>query len=309
MAETTGPAPSTAWDRTTRPSKVWADLVRHASTDEERACLAAATKQADRVWVALHTPNLLHLAAAIIGNDGQATRPVPNRNADWHRLALSAYEVLRASAAYGHLARLRPLSCSAAEPVLAEWLSSPAPPRPGEPNNPTQTVAQLLGVDDAVHRINGDTVAAHLSTLVSAAQDAAVFGIPRHRVELVTAPGTHDAGTVVRVLVDTPHGLALASEPMQLQVLIDPDATGIDAATAALRRVADVATGLFATHARAVWNDPPPAPTTNPTANPTARAFPKLRLDQQAAAPVPPRPAPDPGPAVPTRTAMPRPHR
>jgi hypothetical protein len=305
MAESTRAQPSTAWDRTTRPTAVWNELTRNAGTDEERACIAAATRQADRVWVALHTPRLLKLAIPTDG--GQAGRTVPARNADWHRLALSAYEVLRVSAAYGHLAQLRPLVCAAVEPVLTQWLNSPDPASPADQSGARVNVAQRLGIGDAVHQINGDTQAAHLSTVVAAAQDAAVFGVARHRVELVTAPGTSDAGPVVRVVVDTPHGLALASQPMQLGVLVDPTARGIDAATAALRRVADVVTGLFERHSSSVWHSPPPIPTLDRATSPTARAFPKLRLDQQAAPPVSPTPSPVPSPTVTPSTSIEQP--
>ena len=301
MAESTRPAPSTAWDRASNPTAAWADVQQQAHTDEERACIAAATRQADRAWIALHTKRL---------DVGEATATVTRRDVDWHRLALSAYEVLRSSGAYGHLAQIRPWACAAAEPVLAAWLRSPAPHQPdADDSDHPVTVAQRLGVGDAVHLINGDTQVAHLSTLLNAAQDAAVFGVPRHRVELVTAAAAHDAHTVVRVVVDTPTGVALASEPLELEVLVEPEATGVDAATAALRRVADVATSLFASHARAVWQAPPPMPTLDRAVTPTGRAFPELRLHQRAAPPVPPTPAPGPGPAIAPRTAPHDPNR
>src|SRR5262245_7648409 len=154
MAETTQPNRSRAWDRASEPTAAWADLQRHAHSDEERACLAAATRQADRVWIALHTARL---------DLGHQAPTVPVRDADWRRLAISAYEVLRESGAYGHLAQIRTWACAAAEPIIAAWLNSPANPDQTGPDQATSTVAQRLGVGDPVNLINGDTQVAHLS--------------------------------------------------------------------------------------------------------------------------------------------------
>src|SRR5258705_8022073 len=115
MAESTRPTGSAAWDRTTNATRAWAALRRRAHTDEERACIAAATRQTDRVWIALHGGTL-----------GPKTPIVPSRNAAWYRVALSEFELLRESGAYGHLAQLRPLACAAVEPAIVAWLNSPA---------------------------------------------------------------------------------------------------------------------------------------------------------------------------------------
>ena len=85
-------------------------------------------------------------------------------------------------------------------------------------------------------------------------------------------------------------------------MLIDPDSSGIDAATAALRRVADVVTDMFADQARTVWNVPPPMPVDDRADTPTGRAFPELRLHQQAAPALSPPAA---APQVPPRGAPP----
>jgi hypothetical protein len=251
---------------------MWVELRDHASTAEERACVAAATRQTDRVWIALHSGKL-----------GRPATGVPPRSAAWYRLALSQYEVLRTTGAYRHLAQVRTWACAAAEPVIAAWL-----------NGPTDdgTVAERLGVEDQVHLINDDTQIAYLSTLLNAAQDAAVFGVPGHRVELVRTATDPEHGPAVRVLVDTPSGPAMASEPLQLAVLIDPAAAGVEAATAALRRVADITTNLFTAHADAVWHHPPPAPTAGD--NPTIRTFPELRLGQDRPEPATATSAPPP---------------
>jgi hypothetical protein len=295
MAESTRPTGSAAWDRTTNATRAWAALRQRAHTDEERACIAAATRQADRVWIALHGGTL-----------GPKTPSVPSRNAAWHRVALSEFELLRESGAYGHLAQLRPFACAAVEPAIAAWLNSPASDTDDRTSDGAcagETVADRYGVGDAVNRINGDTQLSHLSTLLSAAQDTGVLGVPRHRVELVAAAGHRVAGTVARVVVDTPGGLALASEPLELGVLIDADATGVDGATVALRRVAAIATSLFAAHARAVWESPPPIPTVDRANTPVGRAFPELAPHRRAAPPVSPIPAPGPAPAVQPRAA------
>jgi hypothetical protein len=297
MAESTPPTRSVAWDAAADPAAAWAEVQQRARTDEPRACVAAASRQADRIWIAMHSGRL---------TVSKPTATVPARNADWHRLALSGYEVLRESGAYAHLAQVRPWACAAAEPILAAWLHGPTPSQPGDEgatDAPAATVAQRLGVGDAIHLINGDTQAAHLSALLDAAQDAAVFGIPGHRVELVTANRAHPVETVVRVVVEMPSGAALASEPLELGILVDAEATGVDAATAALRRVADVATDLFGDYARAVWQAPPPMPTVDLAASPAGRAFPELVGHQPAEPPVPPAPTAGRDPAMTPRTA------
>src|SRR5688572_12534185 len=90
-----------AWHSHTNPAQAWTTVRNTAHTDEERACLAAASRQADRIWIALHSGQL-----------GPATDPVPPRDHGWYRLALSTYELLTASAAYRHLAQHRPWACA-----------------------------------------------------------------------------------------------------------------------------------------------------------------------------------------------------
>jgi hypothetical protein len=285
------------WDDHTNPTLAWATLRDTVATDEQRACMAAASRQADRTWIALHDGQL-----------GPATIPVPPRNAAWHRLALSAYEVLIGSAAYRHLARHRPWVCAAAEPVITAWLNRPATQTPVPASEQAAdpvpvTMAQRLGVDDAIWTINADTQLAHLSTLVNAAQDAHVFGVPGHRIGLARDVHHHDGDTVVRLVVDAPDGPALASEPLHLAVLVHPDNRGIDAATETLRRVADIVTDLFTDQARALWVVPPPPPVDNRADTATGRAFPELRLDQST--PPPQSPTPPPGLPVPPRGPAP----
>lgn len=266
----------------------WAQVRDGARTGEQRARVAAAIRQADIAWITVYTGQIRPTRAGI-----------PARGPVWYRLALLFHGVLADSGAYGHLAQLRTFGCAAAEPIVSAWLSSPADPvhddaLDGEP----PTVAQRLGVDDAFTLVNGDTQAAHLSTLLDAAQDAHVFGVPDHRIELVTAIRHHDTSTVVRVVVDTPHGNAFASEPLELGVLADPDRRGVEAATAALRRIADVVSAMFADYAQAVWQAPPPMPMPDRADTPPGRAFPELRVDQ----PAEPTPPPTPSPALTPRT-------
>ena len=111
-----------------------------------------------------------------------------------------------------------------------------------------------------------------------------------HRVDLVSAPGQFDTDTVVRVVLDPPGGPALASQPLDLAVLIDANAAGVDGATATLRRIAGIVTALFTAQAQAVWDTPPPMPVQSRDATPVGRAFPQLRLDQRAAPPSTPPP-------------------
>jgi hypothetical protein len=229
----------------------WEHLRQSARAAEEHACLTAAAAHADRAWILLHDSTL-----------GPAATPIPPRGKPWQRLAVAFYDVLRTSGAYAHLANHRPWACAAAQPVLSAWLASTDPTVDGG-----VTVAQRLGVGDGFSDINTDTQLAYLSTLVEAAQDAAVFGVPAHRVSLAA---TTDALT--RIVVDPPHGPALATAPLPLLDLLPANESGVDGATAALRRVADAVTDLFRQQAHTVWTSPPP----NPHAQ---RAFPELHLE------------------------------
>jgi hypothetical protein len=274
-----------AWDAAINPSTAWAELRESARTDDERACVAAAERQADRVWIALHTGRL---------SVSVETTTVPARNADWYRLALSAYDVMHGSGAYRHLGQLHPRACAAAEPILAAWLNGPSPSERDGPGRAADTVAESLGIGHAIHHINSETQVAHLSTVVNAAQDAGMFGVPDHRVDLVTCSATSGTGTAVRVVIDGTWGAAHASKPLELDTLLSSGRTGVDAITTALRRIADVATEVFANQARHVWEAPPADPSLDRVDNPTSRAFPDLRLpprsarlDESTAAPPP----------------------
>jgi hypothetical protein len=238
----------------------WRALRDAAADEQQHACLAAAARQADRVWILLHNGEL-----------GPATDVLPARGHQWHRLALAFHGVLRDSGAYAHLAHTRPRACAAAEPVIAQWLNS------GDPQNPAEdgTVAMRLGIGDAFHRVNADTQVAYLSTLVSAAQEAGVFGVPEHWVDVVMAAGSEG---MIRAVVDGPDGPALASSPIPLAELIGTTGDGIVAATAALHRIAETVTDLFSQFSQAVWHSPPPHPA-------PGRAFPEPRVDEDAARP------------------------
>jgi hypothetical protein len=276
-----------AWDPATNPATAWAELRATAQRDDTRACLAAAERQADRVWIALHTGRL--------SVDVPATT-VPARNADWYRLALSAYDVMHDAGAYRHLGHLQPRACAAAQPILEAWLNGPAPSHADRqgPHGVPETVAESLGVGHAVHHINAETHIAHLSTVVNAAQDAGVFGLPDHFVDLVTSPASSSTTPALRVVVDAPSGAAYASEPIELDTLLSPNRSGVEAITTALRRVADAATEALARHARAGRQAPPAEPRLDRVDGPTSRAFPELRVPAPMPQPDQP-PSPDRG--------------
>jgi hypothetical protein len=240
----------------------WRALRDAAADEQQRACLTAAARQADRVWILLHNGEL-----------GPATDVLPPRSLQWHRLALAFHGVLGDSDAYAHLAHTRPRACAAAEPVIAQWLNSRDPQDQAEDG----TVATRLGIGDAFHRVNTDTQVAYLSTLVTAAQEAGVFGVPDHWVDIVMAAGSEG---LVRAVVDGPDGPALASATISLTELIGTTGDGIVAATAALHRIAEIITDLFSQFSQAVWHSPPPRPA-------PGGAFPELRVDRDGVAPRP----------------------
>jgi hypothetical protein len=254
--------PSRAWDPDLHPGKEWAALT--IRTDEDRAVIAAATRQTDRVWIALHNGLL-----------GGPTPVIPPRDDGWRRMALSAVEVLRASGAYRYLATRESWACAAAPPVLTAWLNAPA--------DSATTMAEQLGVGEAFHSINADTLIAHLSAVVHAAQAAARFGIPDHDITLTTIPGPEPA---VRVVVDSPRGVSLASPPVPLASLIDDQTHGVDRAVIALTRIADVVDRALAAYRHAVWHDPPAVPDALRAS--TARGFPEMIRTEPDLPPTPP---------------------
>ncbi len=264
------PQPERAADTTGDPTVAWRTLADADLTADERACLDAATRLADRALIVLAEEK-----------SDRHRGPHLHRGAGWHRLALSTYQLLRESNAYGHLASQTQRTCVVHEPILRAWLTGTSI----EPDTRGRCIADLLRVDDAFTAVNDTTRADFLATLLRSAQDYNAFGVDGHNIGLVRAGGD-DGAERVRVVVDAPYGPALASTPLGATDLLDPDASGIDGAIAALTRIAHRVNDLFGDHAHAAWHHPPLAP--QPGQPRRARPFPALDPTARAALTQPP---------------------
>ena len=267
------PTPPTGPD----PGAAWRELKGRALPADERACADLASRLAYRTLL------IARAGHPDLNPDGHL-----RAGRGWHHLAWSAYNLLRESAAFAHLAGLRPRSCAAAEPILQAWLTGTST----EPDTHGQPIAALLHVGDAFTTLNDTTAADHLGTLIRAGQEYAVFGVPDHTISLAHS-GDHPG--LVRIIVEPPHGPALATPPLPVVDLLPTDASGRDGAVAALTAVAARVNALFVDHARAAFTHPPGHLSDPEQARP-ARPFPSLTLNAPPT-PSPPAPAPtDPAP-------------
>jgi hypothetical protein len=251
-------------------ARAWTALTGQAKTPQQRACLATATAVTDRLWVLVHDGSL-----------AGAVDVIPPRDGQWCRLALSTYDHLLSASAYAQLAHARPYTCAAVDTAIDAWLRSTADAAPGDA--PAATVAEHLGITDSTATEPGRW----LSTVVNAAQDARVFGVANHRIDILLGPGA-DATRTVRVLVEPPHGPVLASPPVSLADLAGPHTAGIGSAVAALTGLGPVVDELFTAQQSATWHHPPPHPDADEQR--PGPGFPKLH---EVAAAAPPRIDPD----------------
>ena len=154
--------------------------------------------------------------------------------------------------------------------MLRAWLTGTST----EADTHGQPITALLHVGDAFTTLNDTTTADHLATLIRAGQEYAVFGVPGDTISL-----THSAEGpgLVRIVVDPPHGPALATAPVAVTELMPTELSGVDGAVAALMAVASRVNTLLVEHARAAFTHPPAPLATDPTARP-ARPFPALTL-------------------------------
>lgn len=127
--------------------------------------------------------NWAFIASAIHSADNHLTHTADMADAvrgdeRWCRLAADTYHVLRINGAYAHIPPAEPERCLAERSTIETWLDAPAPGRPY-----ASTVADVLGlVGDFTREPHVSTAA--VDRVLSDAQDAGVFGVPDHRVEL-----------------------------------------------------------------------------------------------------------------------------
>jgi hypothetical protein len=134
-------------------------------------------------------------------------------------------------------------ACAADPDTIRAWLTGPS-------SQSGLTHAEQLGIDEQLH-LQSHTLAGDLNTLLTAAGDANVFGVPDHRVELwIVADNDHLVDGHL-LSVDFPDGTRLASYHLPADDLLDDDLEGIDAAVGVLvnaKRIVDELLDQHHTH-------------------------------------------------------------
>jgi len=168
--------------------------------------------------------------------------------------------------------------CTADPATIRAWLTSPAV----DPDHPGAKVADQLGIDEHFG-VDDPDANLHLTRLFEASQAAGVFGVSGRTVELWHV--ADDDGALDGHLIVARNGddSGLASSHIPVDLLIDADRTGVEAALSALENAAVtvnelLAAGPAAPQARAA------ARADRPTQLPAARAFPALDVANGTAA-------------------------
>jgi hypothetical protein len=146
--------------------------------------------------------------------------------------------------------------CAAEPSKIRAWLGSPSE------QEPATTVAQTLGIDDTF-RVVTTRPSTEMDRLLATADDAAVFGLPGHDVEILRE--ADQKGFVVGhlIAVDRHDGTRLASRFLEGE-LVDPSLSGVDAAISLLQRVAVVANEILDASHRSASTGPTRASAPNP---------------------------------------------
>jgi hypothetical protein len=211
--------------------------------------IADAIRGADRV----------HGAAALAVTD-----PAPVRGDDaWCQIAINMYTWLHSADAHRQSPDDDP-HCFADEDLVRAWLDAPWVPADAE----YPTVAQMSGYDIAFEqgRLPDPST---ITMLVDTAQDAGVFGIPRHRISLSRffGDGTVNPHTFI-VTVRPPEGPRISSPLVGADRLLQVDGEPVAVIANVLRSVADVANDVLSsaglsnaprsTHDHDHASEPPP---------------------------------------------------
>ena len=237
----------------------------------------------------------------------------PIRGGDWWcRLAADTYHVLNTEGAYAHIPDTPPGVCLADPAAVRTWLAAPTPGGRLE-----LTVGDVL---DLTADFTGEASlsAAAVDRLLATAQDAGVFGLAEHRIELhLLHPGGDGRGGLALVTrpvfgylvdLDSPGapaqprtqldlGPGWPTVPVHLNDLLPSGVTGADAAVTLLTRAADLVTAAlpapaYPPAAHTVTNHATEQPV--PAAARRATPFPPLHLQPTPpdgpAAPAPPTP-------------------
>jgi hypothetical protein len=246
----------------------WYDIAyATGQTPQKRAWVRTAIQQADQA------------TADAAARDGG---PAIGRDGGWFRRAVEVYERLRASGqqnrpAPGPPATVPAPRCAADPETIRAWLASASAERPEE------TVAESLGIYEDFH-VGSDLLSGQMDGLIYAAQEAGVFGVPGHQVELWHVADNEHIVDGHLLTIDRPDGARLASHHLEPADLVDPHQRGIDAAVSVLDRAAAV-TDRVLDRARG------PATTSAAQPSPTRVAAASFATASPAAAASPPGPA------------------
>ncbi|MDT5027810.1 MAG: hypothetical protein QOE61_4236, partial [Micromonosporaceae bacterium] len=162
-------------------------------------------------------------------------------DAAWCQMACDTYTMLRDAGAYWHMRPGSEPVCYADGHIIRAWLDAPWVPVGDQP----QTMLHAHGLD---LRFDPDRQpeAASVTMLISQAQDAGVFGIPDHRVNLwrYFGDGTFPEHTY-SLTARPPHGPGIISSLIGADEVLSPGRDPVDAIVGVLQRVASLANGLL----------------------------------------------------------------
>jgi len=209
----------------------WRDIFTNPHhTGQTWACVAVAIAHADEV--------VRHAArGSMTSHDPALHRAGPL----WTQASVSSYQMLIGSAAYRHRALDLPGRFVADEDAIRTWLTAPDPQSTDRP----RTVAERLEAD-VDFLLDGEDRPARLARVVHEAQAAGVLRCPATRLELWHI--ADDEGDLLGHRVGLYRdNVILASEQLDATDLIDDeDLTGVPAATALLKRTAEIASRVLA---------------------------------------------------------------
>lgn len=121
----------------------------------------------------------------------------------------------------GHRAASEPVQCRVDPAEIRAWLESPSTEEPG------LTVAEQLGVEE--FPVGSELSGGQMDELVYAGQEAGVFGIPGHRIELWHVADNDYVVDGHLITVNRPDGARVASDHLDWRVLVDSSRPGPDA--------------------------------------------------------------------------------
>jgi len=224
----------------THPTARWYTTLREQRGDQHRWPLAMAAQ-------AIADATIAHLNA----NHGPGAGTVTTTDPVWSVIAYETYQqlVVHEDTAHPRFTLDQPPPCRLDRDELHAWLTRPGPGG--------ATVAHLLQIDGTFTTDNPN-LGDRLSRLVGEAQEAGVFGVPEHGIEVWQLA---DAAPVTGYLISVqpPHGPELVDGAIAAQTLLGYNATGVPGALNALTTIAQRTDTVLAEHTRLLRAYRPPS--------------------------------------------------